>query len=333
MIFSGCGSRPPVKEGTFEDLLKNSAAEEVPLETQAMMVETVATSLEIQKDEYRIGPNDVLNITVLDHPEVSSTRDFNSGIVGTIVKKDGKIYLPIVGAIRAEGYTVEEFYGVLREKLRTYIQDPELSVDMLKYESKKFFVLGEVNNPGAFPVDGKTTLLDGIGMAKGVKPEGSLEGGYVVRDRALLPINLADLLLRGDTSRNIYMKKDDLIYIPAASDQKVYVLGEVHQPGAIQIPNGRMTLAQAIAEAGGILRVEAKQGSIKLIRGSWKEPVVYTLEFDTVLTHGDRVFLRPGDRIFVQPTGLTTASRYMRQILPFLQAADSGTAIYDRLTR
>jgi polysaccharide biosynthesis/export protein len=313
--------------------MENTARDEVPLETQAMMVETIATSLDVQKDEYRIGPNDVLNITVLDHPEVSSTRDFNRGIVGTIVKKDGNIYLPIVGTVRADGYTVEEFHGVLQERLKTYIQDPQLSVDMLKYESKRFFVLGEVNNPGAFPVDGKTTLLDGIGMAKGVKPEGSLEGAYVVRDRALLPINLADLLLRGDTSRNIYMKKNDLIYVPAASDQKVYVLGEVHEPGAFQIPNGRMTLAQAIAEAGGILHVEAAEGRIKLIRGSWKAPVVYTLEFDTVLTHGDRVFLRPGDRIFVQPTGLTTASRYMRQILPFLQAADSGTAIYDRLRR
>ena len=113
----------------------------------------------------------------------------------------------------------------------------------------------------------------------------------------------------------------------------MYVLGEVHSPGAFQIPHGRMTLAQAIAEAGGILRVEAKQGSIKLIRGSWKEPIVYTLEFDTILTHGDRVFLKPGDRIFVQPTGLTTASRYMQQILPFLQAADTGSAIYDRHAR
>ena len=92
-------------------------------------------------------------------------------------------------------------------------------------------------------------------------------------------------------------------------------------------------LAGALAEAGGLLAIEADEGSIKLIRGSWQEPIVYTLKYETILSHGDRIFLEPGDRVVVQPTGLTTASRYMQQILPFLQAADSGTAIYDRLTR
>ncbi len=318
----------------MDDLIgkqENSGA--VPLASQAMNVETVATDLETQKDEYRIGPNDVLNISVLDHEEVSSTRDFNRGIVGTIVKKDGKIYLPIVGPVRADGYTVEEFHEVLREHLKTYIKEPHLSVDILKYEAKKFYVLGEVNSPGAYPVDGDTTLLEGIGMAHGVRPEGSLERAYVVRGNALLPINVADILLRGDTSRNIYMRHGDLVYVPSAADQRVYVFGEVREPQAVQIPHGRLNLAQALAEAGGLLPIEANEKSIKLVRGSWQEPTVYTLKYETVLAHGDRIFLEPGDRVVVQPTGLTTASRYMQQILPFLQAADSGTAIYDRLSK
>ncbi len=331
----GCGGPTKnIKEGSVDDLIgKQESSEGVPLATTAMNVETVAIELEDQKDEYRIGANDVLNISVLDHEEVSSARDFNRGIVGTIVKKDGKIYLPIVGPVMVTGYTVEEFHDVLRKHLQNYIQDPHLTVDILKYESQKFYVLGEVNSPGAFPVDGDTTLLEGIGMAQGVKTEGSLERAYVVRDQSLLPINLADLLLKGDTRRNIYMRHGDLIYIPSAQDQKVYVFGEVREPQAVQIPHGHLNLAQAIAEAGGLLAIEADEGSIKLVRGSWQDPIVYTLSYETVLAHGDRIFLEPGDRIVVQPTGLTTASRYMQQILPFLQAADSGTAIYDRLAK
>jgi polysaccharide biosynthesis/export protein len=334
LVATGCGgSTREIKEGRLEDLLSSEPGEDVPLESRSMMVEKIVTNLDPQVDEYRIGANDVLNIFVLEHEEVSSVRDFNKGIVGTIVKKDGKIYLPIVGPLQAAGYTIEEFHKVLADHLKNYIQAPELSVDIMKYESQKFFILGEVASPGAFPVDGDTTLLEAIGLAGGVKGTGNLESAYVIRKNTLLPINLSNLLLRGDTSRNVYMADRDLVYVPSAQDQLVYVLGEVRSPGTVKIPSGRLNLAQAIAEAGGLLPIEADRSSIKLIRGSWQEPLVYTLEFAVVLEHGDRIFLKPGDRIVVQPTSLTTASRYMQQILPFLQAADSGTAIYDRLSK
>lgn len=330
---AACGG-PQGREGTLEELLDaGDARPPVPLADRALQVETVATELPAQVDEYRIGPNDVLNIVVLDHEEFSSPRDFNRGVIGTVVKKDGNIYLPIVGPVPAAGYTVEELHGVLRDALAEYIVEPRLSVDMLRYESQKFYVLGEVQKPGAFPVDGDTTLLEGLGLAGGVTPDGNLEGAYVIRAGTLLPISLADVLLRGDTSRNVYMRHGDLVYVPSAADQTVYVLGEVLKPGAVQIPKGRLSLAQALAEAGGIRPTEADEDSIKLVRGSWQRPTVYTLEYDTVLEHGDRIILRPGDRVVVTPTTLTTLSRYMQQILPFLQGADHATRTYYQATQ
>jgi len=325
----GCGASPEGREGTLEELLDQQGKEdEAPLADRALKVETIATALPEQIDEYKIGPNDVLNIVVLDHEEFSSPRDFNRGVIGTIVKKDGNVYIPIVGKVMAAGLSVEEFHEALREALRPYIKEPHLSVDILKYESQKFFVLGEVNQPGAFPVDGDTTLLEAIGLAKGITADGNLERAYVVRGQSLLPINLADVLLGGDTSRNIYMQHGDLIYVPNAGDQTVYVIGEVKRPGAIQIRHGRLSLGQALAEAGGLVQVDAAEGSIKLIRGSWQEPTIYTLSYDEILSHGDRILLAPGDRVVVSPTGLTTLSRYMQQILPFLQGADYATRIY-----
>ncbi len=247
------------------------------------------------------------------------------------MKKDGHIYVPILGKVLAAGYTVEEFHKVLQEHLVAYLKDPQLSVDILKYESKKFYVLGEVKEPGSFAVDGDTTLLEAIGMAKGVLAEGNLDRAYVVRDKSLLPINLGDLLLRGDTSRNIYMQDRDLVYVPSASDQTVYVLGEVNKPGSIQITRGKLSLARAIAEAGGVWHTEARDNKIKLIRGNWQEPTIYTLSYDTILESGERIMLQPGDKIVVEPTGLTVLSRYMVQILPFLLGADSATATYSRV--
>jgi len=176
-------------------------------------------------------------------------------------------------------------------------------------------------------VDGNTRLLEAIGLAKGVLPEGSLDRAYVIRDQSLLPINLADILLRGDTSRNVYMRDGDLVYVPSAADQKVYVLGEVNRPGAVPMTDGRLSLAQAIAEVGGVLPVEARKRAIKLVRGSWQEPTVYTLSYDAILEDGDKIQLRAGDRIVVAPTGLTQLSRYLQQILPLLTGADTSLDI------
>ena len=333
MCILACGG-VKARNGNLKDLLLAAREnDDIPLLDKDIKVERMTTALPEQIDEYRIGPNDVLNILVLDHEEFSSARDFNRGIVGTVVKKDGNIYVPIIGKVKASDYTIEEFHKIYRDKLAAYIKDPQLTVDVLKYESQKFYVLGEVNAPGAFSVDGDTTLLEALGMAKGVLPEGNLERAYVIRNNLLLPINLADLLLRGDTSRNIYMKDKDLVYVPNSADQTVYVLGEVPKPGSIQIKSSRLSLAQALAEAGGILPKEADKSNIRLIRGSWQEPTIYTLSYDDVLKKGDLIMLRPGDKIVVEPTRLTVLSRYMEQILPFLLGADHGTATYYRVAK
>ncbi|MBN2805007.1 MAG: SLBB domain-containing protein, partial [Deltaproteobacteria bacterium] len=334
-LFAACAGRTNpesmenVKEGDLQDLL--NAENNSGINKDDLKVDHVSTTLPTQEDIYRIGPNDVLNIIVLNHEELSSPRDFNKGIVGTIVKKDGYIYVPIIGRVKAEGYTIPEFIDIFKEHLANYILEPEISVDILQYKSKKFYVLGAVRKPGVFPVDGNTTLLEGIALAGGVPPEGNLERAYIIRNNTLLPINIADILLRGDTSRNIYMNDQDLIYIPSSADQTVYVLGEVKEPGAIKIISNRLSLGQAIAEAGGLNPVQAKKNKIRVIRGSWQEPTIYTIKYDAVLVYGDQIWLQPGDRIFIEPTGLTTLSRYMLQILPFLIGLDHATSVYDRV--
>lgn len=318
-----------VETGSFEDLLK--ASSQTPLTDKGLMVEQIDTKMPSQEDVYYIGPNDVLNIIVLGHDELSSPRDFNKGIVGTVVKKDGHIYVPIIGKVKAVGYTAEEFIDVFTKHIEQYILEPHVSIDVLQYKSQKFFVLGQVQKPGAFSVDGSTSLLEAIGLAGGISELGNLERAYVVRENGLLPISLADLLLRGDTRRNIRMKDGDLVYVPSSADQTVYVLGEVPRPGTVKIVSNRLTLGQALAEAGGVLHVEAKRNKIKVIRGSWQNPTVYTVSYDAILVHGDKVLLQPGDKVVVQPTGLTTLTRYMQQLLPFLVGADSATSIYKRM--
>lgn len=322
------------REGDLDELRNaTNKAQELPLQAAALQVERVEQELPPQSDQYRLGINDVLRVTVLGHKEYSSPEQFQyfEGALGTTISKDGCIYLPALSAFKAAGYTLEEFRSVLGQELARLVRQPRFTVEILRYGSQKAYVLGAVNAPGVITLDGSITLLEAIGKARGVRDDAALERGFVVRDRTLLPVNLASLLLRGDTSRNIYLQHGDLVYLPLGAELRVYVLGEVRQPRAVPITHGRLTIIQAIAEAGGLLPIESDEASIKLIRGNWESPVVYTLSYATVLEEGHRISLQPGDRIIVQPTALTTFTRYMQQLLPFLVGADTGTQIYERV--
>jgi polysaccharide export outer membrane protein len=275
-----------------------------------------------ERDEYKLGRNDVLNIYVMDHPEMSSQRVDLGEISGTTIRKDGFVYLPVMGRVEAAGLTITQFEATVRDRAAQFVVNPQVAVEILDHASQKFFVLGNVRTPGTFPVDGDTTLLEALALAGGADDRGNLDEATVVRAGELLPINLGDLVKRGDVSRNVYMRAGDLVYVPDGSQQKVYVLGEVQQPRVVPIEHGRMTLAEAIAAAGGPTPARARR-EIAIIRGGYAKPIVYRIDLEEALIIDDRVILRPGDRIVVAPTGLSTASRYMQQILPFLMGAQA----------
>lgn len=305
----------------LEDLIKDSGNSSAGVPD--VVAEEVKYDFSDERDEYRIGNNDVLNIFVMDHPEMSSQRVNLGEISGTSVRKDGQIHLPVIGALEAQGLTVTEFETRLRERAATFVVNPQVSVEVLQYASQKFYVLGNVRTPGTFPVDGDTTLLEALTLAGGVAPEGNLETATVVREGKLLPINLADLIKRGDVSRNVYMRSGDLIYVPDSRRMKVYVLGEVLTPSVVPIADARITLAEALAAAGGPTPARARR-ELAVIRGGYAKPVVYRIDLENALLVDDRILLKPGDRVIVAPTGLSTASRYMQQLLPFLLGAQAA---------
>lgn len=302
----------------LEDLIADGSA---PV-GKDLAVEQVSYDFQAELDEYRLGKNDVLDIFVFSHPELSSQRVNLGEIAGTTVRKDGKIHLPVIGSIQAEGLTLTAFEELLHDAVAKFVVEPHVHVEILKHESQKFYVLGEVARPGAFPVDGDTTLIEAVGLAGGVPSTGDLESATVVRGGKLLPINLADVLRRGDVSRNVYMRNGDLVYVPDNVDKKVFVLGEVKQPGVVPIDRDHVTLAEALAKSGGPTPASARR-ELAVLRGGFAKPIVYRLDLERALLFDAQIKLRPGDRVVVAPTGLVTASRYMQQVLPFLVGAQA----------
>lgn len=302
----------------LEELVADSNA---PIASD-VAVSTVDYDFSAEKDEYRLGPNDVLNVFVMGHPELSSQRINLGEISGTTIRKDGKVHMPIIGELEASGLTLTDFETNLRSRAATFIIDPQVSVEILQYASQKFYILGEVPRPGAFPVDGDTTLLEGVGLAGGIPQNADLESATVVRGGKLLPISLADMLRRGDVSRNVFLRDGDVVFVPDNVAKKVHVLGEVQQPMTVPIERDSVSLAEVLASAGGPAPARARR-ELAVIRGGYAKPVVYVINLEKALLYDDQIKLRSGDRVVVAPTGLSTSSRYMEQILPFLRGVQA----------
>ena len=126
-------------------------------------------------DDYRIGPSDLLEISVFQVPELSRTVRVNAR---------GGLTLPLIGEIQAGGLTGQQLEALLAQKLKeTYLQDPQVSVFIKEFVSQRVTVGGSVNKAGVFPISGKTTLMQAIAMAGGLHKLANENDIKVFRDK------------------------------------------------------------------------------------------------------------------------------------------------------
>ena len=124
--------------------------------------EQLAESRERQTGDYRIGPQDLLDINIFEAPELNRT---------VRVSENGEVSLPLLGGIHVVRLTARELENTLAAKLREFLKDPHVSVMVTAIESHPVSVIGEVNKPGVFQVRGSKTLLEMLSMAQGLAPE------------------------------------------------------------------------------------------------------------------------------------------------------------------
>jgi polysaccharide export outer membrane protein len=252
--------------------------------------------------EYRVGPGDVLEVTVLDNQEVSRTPT---------VQTSGVIALPLLGEVEVAGLTVAEIQRKLTTLLaRDYLVNPQVEVKVKDYQSQFVTVVGEVNTPGRKPLRGRTRLVDLLVEAGGFTPrasgdimitrqEGTFDGGAKTLRMSL---SRGALTPQDQVNLEVVLKNGDLI----TAVQKYYVTveGEVNKPGRYPI-EGDFTLSGAISTAGGLTRfgsndvkvrrVDPQSGQTRIMDvdlkdvRNGKKPDVSLLPND-VITVGRRLF-------------------------------------------
>lgn len=199
--------------------------------------------------DYLIGSQDVLKITVFEHPDLTTE---------TRVSENGTITFPLLGDVSTRNLTTRELEKTIAEKLASggFINNPQVNIFIVQYRGQRVTVVGEVNKPGQYELVGQTTLLDIISNALGF----TQNGGHVVtifRKEAAadgsettrrITLEFDRLLSAGDLSQNIPLQGRDVVYVPKSL---FYIYGEVNRPGVYRLEKG-ITVRRAIALAGGL---------------------------------------------------------------------------------
>src|ERR1700730_935441 len=172
-IFLGGGTLPSagLRAQDYQGAPKSRSAEENAATAESTedynrklerLKEQFAETRERQTGDYRIGPQDLLDINIFEAPELNRT---------VRVSENGEVSLPLLGGIRVVRLTARELENTLAAKLREFLKDPHVSVMVTAIESHPVSVIGEVNKPGVFQVRGSKTLLEMLSMAQGLAPD------------------------------------------------------------------------------------------------------------------------------------------------------------------
>lgn len=294
-----------------------------PVEIDERMV--FSTEHQIQ-EEYRIGIDDVLDVSVYRESELSRTQH---------VRPDGKILLPLVGDIMAYGKTPAELNDEITVRLSRYLTKPRVTVVIVEYRSKKVLILGEVRAPGLLRLSANIPLLEAISLAGGVMENADLRGAMLIRDGRIVPLSFHRLLKGGDMRQNIILQSGDAIFIPSNADNKVFIVGQVNRPGILRITD-QLSILEAITAAGGIRAGIGDAGKHKviLIRGGLGEPQMLEVDIDRILKKGDlseNIYLSRGDIVYVPKSLMThidTVLAHINRLLTTAVLLESGITLY-----
>jgi len=164
----------------------------------------------ISLDSYKIGSSDLLDIVTWKEPDFSSEE--------VLVRIDGKISFPLVGEIQASGRTPLEVKKEIEAGLKDFIDNPIVTVTVKSPASKKFYILGEVQNTGEYVLMKDLTVLQAFALAGGFTQWASKKEIILLRNEdgkeKIIRVNYKKIVQGKDFSQNIHIKVNDTIIVP-----------------------------------------------------------------------------------------------------------------------
>ena len=268
---------------------------------------------------YRVGPGDKLDIEVAENVDTRRV---------TKVMPDGMLYYDVADGINVKGMSTREISTALATQLEDEYVGPVVSVNVANADSQRFWLLGQIKSPGAYPIQKPTTVIDAISQGGGLpsfdennetgKSEAAdLKRSILIRNSHLIPVNFDALIREGDMSQNVYIQPGDYLFIPSLAARSIYVLGE------------GVTLRTAVATAGGFDSNAVKSKAL-ILRGGIRDPKVAVVNIDAVMQGNEPdLLLEGGDLVWVPRTVWTKLREYTEAVLI---TAGQAVAIQESIT-
>lgn len=339
---SGCtlvpGGHVDVGLVTFEESYNINPKVNVRIITPDLVTELLVkepsgqinTQLEEKIDQYSymIGKGDILNITVWDHPELTTPAgEFRSaGESGNVVHSDGSIFYPYVGKVEVINKTVTEVRELLRSQLSRYIESPQIDVSIAGFRSQRVFVNGDVKLPSVLPITNvPMTLLDALNNTGGIGADANWRSVVLTSQRNNSSVeetlDLYALYEKGDMSQNRLLTHNDIIHVPRNDALKVFVMGDVNNAATQRIDRSGLTLAEALNNAGGINESSANASGIFVLRASQQPDKLVDVfqlnaSMSAMLILSTQFQLQPLDVVYVTSAPVARWNRLISQLLP-----------------
>jgi polysaccharide biosynthesis/export protein len=254
------------------------------------------------ESEYLVGPEDVLSITVWEHPELSRT---------VAVRADGNVSLPPLGDVPAAGQSTAAMAREIETRIYNTLRlTTQVTISVASFNSQKVYLAGQVTNPGRYAFETIPNLVDLLGMTGGLSPQADLSKVRILRkaggETQTLSVDLSAAVQTGDLTGVPGLKTGDLIMIPGSTGgtgqltgaSAVYVLGAVARPGPYNAVAG-MNVIQLLSVAGGTTdRADLGQIEVLAAEGTASYRVQVDLNREIEAGRGGLV-LRAGDTVVV----------------------------------
>lgn len=269
--------------------------------------------------KYVLGPGDQLVLHIADDEQISDKP--------ISIDPSGTIDLPMVGRLQAGGLTLEQLKVELVSKLKRYITNPDVSVNLSASGSQPVTVLGEVANPGVRQLMGSGHLLEVLSLSGGLKPDAGPtvivtrepRWGAIVNPEtrtdpttgfSTVRFSLDDLMSERNPENNILIEPNDVITVPRAG--VVYVVGDVQKAGGFQLSHRTMSLLQTLSLAEGLGPNNAA-GRARILRqepGGDGTPRQIPVDINKIVAGKAPDFqLQANDVLFVPKSGVKVVSQ------------------------